>query len=191
MLITAEDFEAIASGQVDTAFRRWVKPTVKVGDTLTTAAGILAVEAVDVVGLNAVEQEDLERAGFSARDELNAMLGKRDGSLYRIRLRYVGENPRVVRSESETLSDAEFAEIAEKLARMDGGNPWTHRALELIEQGPGAPAEELAQTMGMDKTRFKNSVRRLKALGLTESLVIGYALSPRGGAFLARTRSAA
>lgn len=191
MLITAEDFEAIASGQVDTAFRRWVKPTVKVGDTLTTSAGILAIEAVDVVGLNAVEQEDLERAGFSARDELNAMLGKRDGSLFRIRLRYVGENPRTALSENEALSDAEFDEIAEKLARMDGGNPWTRRTLDLIEQGPGVPAPELAETLGMEKTRFKNSVRRLKALGLTESLVIGYSLSPRGRAWLARSTSAA
>ncbi len=191
MLITAEDIEAIVSGQVDTAFRRWEKPTVKAGGTLTTSAGILAIDAVDVVGLNAVDPEDLARAGFSSRDELNAMLGKRQGTLYRIRLHYLGEDPRVALRESDALSDAEVDEISEKLARMDGGNPWTRRTLDLIEQGPGVPAHELAETLGIEKVKFKNSVRRLKALGLTESLVIGYNLSPRGLAWLRRTRSPA
>lgn len=191
MLITAEDLEAIVSGQVDTAFRRWEKPTVKAGGTLTTSAGILAVDAVDVVALNAVDPDDLARAGFSSRDELNAMMGKRQGTLYRIRLRYLGEDPRVALRESDALSDAEFDEIADKLARMDGGNPWTRRTLDLIEQRPGSPAHELAETLGSEKVKFKNSVRRLKALGLTESLVIGYNLSPRGRAWLGKARSAA
>jgi hypothetical protein len=31
---------------------------------------------------------------------------------------------------------------------------------------------------------FKLNVRKLKALGLTESLEVGYRLSPRGAAFL-------
>lgn len=45
-----------------------------------------------------------------------------------------------------------------------------------------------------DELEFKPRVRRLKALGLTESLDVGYRLSPRGQAFLAemdaRTRGA-
>ncbi|WEJ34903.1 hypothetical protein [Devosia sp. SD17-2] len=190
MLITAEDLEAIVSGQVDTAFRRWEKPTVKAGGTLVTSAGILAIDAVDVVGIKTVDPEDLARAGFAGRDELNAMLGKREGTLYRIRLHYLGEDPRVGLRESDALSDAEFDEISQTLARMDGGNPWTRRALDLIQEGPGVPANELAETLGMEKVKFKNSVRRLKALGLTESLVIGYDLSPRGRAWLTRARSA-
>jgi hypothetical protein len=36
----------------------------------------------------------------------------------------------------------------------------------------------------MDRPEFKQRVRRLKALGLTESLQVGYRLSPRGMAFL-------
>lgn len=36
----------------------------------------------------------------------------------------------------------------------------------------------------MDRTRFKTNVRKLKGLGLTESLKIGYRLSPRGEAVL-------
>jgi hypothetical protein len=38
----------------------------------------------------------------------------------------------------------------------------------------------------MERLPFKANVRKLKALGLTESLDIGYRLSPRGEALLAR-----
>ncbi|MBJ3784040.1 ASCH domain-containing protein [Devosia sediminis] len=184
MLISADDFEAIASGRVDTAFRRWVRPTVKAGGTLTTEAGVLAIDAVDVIALDAVTPEDLARAGFDARDTLDDMLGDRKGSLYRIRLHYVGEDPRLALRENAELSDADAREIAETLARMDGSNPWVHRTLVLIGERPGDPAQALAETLGLDKVKFKGNVRRLKSLGLTESLDIGYRLSPRGRAWL-------
>jgi hypothetical protein len=186
MLISADDFEAIVSGRVDTAFRRWVRPTVKAGGTLTTAAGVLAIDAVDVVALNAVTAEDLKRAGFGGRDELDAMLGDRKGTLYRIRLRYLGEDPRVALRESAALSDADAEAMGQTLSRMDGANPWVRRTLMLIGERPGYPAQELADEIGVEKLKFKNNVRRLKALGLTESLEVGYRLSPRGQAWLDR-----
>jgi hypothetical protein len=185
-LINADDFEAIRSGRVDTAFRRWIRPTVKTGGTLTTAAGVLAIDAVDVIALNAVTQEDLERAGFDGRDDLDAMLGDRKGTLYRIRLRYLGEDPRVALRESATLSDADAETIDQTLRRMDGGTPWVERTLRLIGERPGQPAQDLAAALGMEKLKFKSNVRRLKALGLTESLEVGYRLSPRGQAWLDR-----
>lgn len=186
MLINADDFEAIRSGRVDTAFRRWIRPTVKTGGTLTTAAGVLAIDAVDVIALNAVTQEDLERAGFDGRDDLDAMLGDRKGTLYRIRLRYLGEDPRVALRESATLSHADAETVGQTLRRMDGGTPWVERTLRLIGERPGRPAQELAAALGMEKLKFKSNVRRLKALGLTESLEVGYRLSPRGQAWLDR-----
>lgn len=186
MLIKADDFAAIAAGRVDTAFRRWIKPTVKAGGTLTTSAGVLAIDAVDVIALNAVEDEDLKRAGFADRAALDAVLGDRKGTLHRIRLHYVGADPRAALRESATLSDEDAEVIAQTLARMDGSNPWVRRTLELIGELPGQPAQELAEAVGMDKLRFKNSVRRLKGLGLTESLEVGYRLSPRGRAWLDR-----
>ena len=45
--------------------------------------------------------------------------------------------------------------------------------------------ERLAARAGIDRPTFKQRVRRLKALGLTESLEVGYRLSPRGEAVLA------
>jgi hypothetical protein len=43
----------------------------------------------------------------------------------------------------------------------------------------------LARALGAEKMRFKQDVRKLKELGLTESLEVGYRLSPRGQAVLA------
>jgi len=45
-------------------------------------------------------------------------------------------------------------------------------------------APDLAASIGRDRDSFKLDVRKLKALGLTESLEIGYRLSPRGLAYL-------
>jgi hypothetical protein len=39
--------------------------------------------------------------------------------------------------------------------------------------------------VGREKLPFKRDVRKLKELGLTESLLVGYRLSPRGRALLA------
>jgi hypothetical protein len=47
-------------------------------------------------------------------------------------------------------------------------------------------AADLAAAAGRERHPFKTDVRKLKALGLTESLEVGYRLSPRGLALLAR-----
>jgi hypothetical protein len=44
----------------------------------------------------------------------------------------------------------------------------------------------LARQAGADVLSFKRRVRRLKEPGLTESLEVGYRLSPRGRALLER-----
>ena len=43
---------------------------------------------------------------------------------------------------------------------------------------------ELAADLGVERPAFKLNVRKLKGLGLTESLGTGYRLSPRGEALL-------
>tara|TARA_R110002020_G_scaffold10961_16_gene41629 strand:- start:2663 stop:3238 length:576 start_codon:yes stop_codon:yes gene_type:complete len=191
MLINAADFEAIKAGRVDTAFRRWVRPTVKAGATLTTAGGVLAVEAVDAVALNGVSEQDLKRAGFADRAELDAMVGNREGTLHRIRLRYMGADPRAALREASELSEADAAALSQTIERMDGATPWVRATLELIGQRPGAPAQDLAEALGREKAKFKSNVRRLKSLGLTESLAVGYRLSPRGAAWLSLTTASA
>ncbi|MGL4285594.1 MAG: hypothetical protein ACRCVA_04580 [Phreatobacter sp.] len=56
--------------------------------------------------------------------------------------------------------------------------------LALIQSRDGMTAGEIAGRLGADKPALKVKIRKLKELGLTESLVSGYCLSPRGRAFL-------
>jgi hypothetical protein len=191
MLIPAAELDRIARGEIDTAFRRWKRPSVKAGGTLTTAVGVLAIEKVDVVVPANVSDADVKRAGFSDRAALAAVFdGSRPGKAYRIRLRLAGPDPRIA-LRAEAKMDAEtVAAIAEKLARMDRDAAWTGRVLALIAEGEGRPARELAEAAGFETAAFKTRARRLKALGLTESLETGYRLSPRGEAYRKATACA-
>jgi hypothetical protein len=54
----------------------------------------------------------------------------------------------------------------------------------LIGERPEVRAGDLADALGREKPAFKLDVRKLKALGLTESLPVGYRLAPRGRALL-------
>ena len=45
-------------------------------------------------------------------------------------------------------------------------------------------AADLAEAVGRERLPFKRDVRKLKELGLTESLETGYRLSPRGRALM-------
>lgn len=56
--------------------------------------------------------------------------------------------------------------------------------LRLLAEAPGVRAGDLADRLAQDRDRFKQNVRHLKRLGLTESLPVGYRLSARGQAFL-------
>ena len=67
--------------------------------------------------------------------------------------------------------------------------PWTDATLRVIAAHPGVVSTVLAAELGMERAPFKLNVRKLKALGLTESLEVGYRLSPRGAAYLGTDRS--
>jgi hypothetical protein len=186
MLLKADALADIKSGKIDIVFRRWKRSTVKAGGTLMTSAGVLAIDAVDPIRIEDITQDDLKRAGFASLDAFTAWLDTmKEGELCRIKLHYAGEDPRVALRERGDLSGAELAEIDAALARLDGKAPWVDQALALIGKHPGRLAEELATEAGMERAPFKANVRKLKELGLTESLEIGYRLSPRGRAVVA------
>ena len=88
-------------------------------------------------------------------------------------------------------SPADLAALTATLNRMDraADRPWTRQVLEQIGRRPGVVSTELAAEAGQDRAHYKLRVRRLKALGLTESLEVGYRLSPRGRAYLAAEQS--
>ena len=60
--------------------------------------------------------------------------------------------------------------------------------MELIRQNPQRRAPDLAEIEGRETAPFKIDVRKLKGIGLTVSFAVGYEVSPRGAAYLERTR---
>jgi hypothetical protein len=104
--------------------------------------------------------------------------------LYRISFHIAGPDPRIALRENASLTADELSTVQQTLARMDRSGAWTTPTLRLIHDKPGTRAADLAAEMGSETQPFKTRVRRLKELGLTESLEVGYRLSPRGEAVL-------
>ena len=189
MLLKRATLEGIAEGRITLAFRRWKRPTVRAGGELRTAIGVLAIDAVDAIAESDITEKDARSAGYTARDALVADLNRRaEGDLYRVALHLAGADPRTALREQDALDEDAVAVIAARLDRFDRSSrhgPWTDAVLRLIETSPGVRAPDLAASLGRETQPFKRDVRKLKELGLTESLEIGYRLSPRGRAWLA------
>ena len=184
--------EPIERGEVDLLFRRWKRLQATVGNTYRTAAGRLTVTAVDVVDPDLLTDDDARRAGYAEAAALRADL-RGDASLptYRIAvMAAVGPDPRSVLAGDDGLTDDDVVELDRRLERLDRASswgPWTMATLRLIGARPETVSTELAEAVGRERPAFKLDVRKLKGLGLTESLDVGYRLSPRGRAYLART----
>jgi len=192
MLIQARFADSIASGAVTLTFRRWKRAQVVAGNTYRTAAGRIVVDAVDP---DRITDADAERAGFSSRVELLAGLpGASELPTYRIRFRPAyGPDPRAILAATVTLSDDDLTELRLRLGRLDRASShgsWTSAVLQTIAERPGVRAADLAASFGRETQAFKIDVRKLKNLGLTSSLEVGYRLSPRGEAYLAATHAA-
>ena len=76
------------------------------------------------------------------------------------------------RGDQERIDQARVPPLARSSVRTGG------------ELHPGVRALDLARMIGQEKPAFKVNVRKLKRLGLTESLEVGYRLSQRGSDLL-------
>jgi hypothetical protein len=191
MLLKHAVLRGIAAGDISLVFRRWKRPTVKTGGSLKTAVGLLAIEAVEEISLSKIRTTDAKRAGYASRAALVEELEQREGTVYRIALRVAGPDPRVALRRKRISSAAELDELQRRLDRFDRASvngAWTRNYLQLINDKPAVRAIDIAESIGMEKKPFKVRVRKLKELGLTESLDIGYKLSLRGKSYLARTK---
>ena len=186
MLFDQSALRGIAAGEITLAFRRWRRPTVKAGGTLRTRAGVLAIESVDRVDPERITNAQARRAGHPDRDSVLASL-RSEGTLYRVEFTVAGPDPRIALRERADLTAADRSALDASLARLDAASrtgPWTVAVLNLISERPGTVAADLAAELGRERLPFKRDVRKLKELGLTESLPTGYRLSPRGQAYL-------
>jgi hypothetical protein len=194
LLFTADVHAALASGAVTVTFRLWKRPQVKVGGRYRVGVLTLVVDELDQCRVGDITRAELRRAGFIDADALRARLARRDATfgpdtvLWRVGF-HVGEpdaGPPL--ADQAVLAPGEVDEIVRRLDRLDrvsAHGPWTRRTLRLIQTQPGVVSTRLAEQLGRDRPSFKLDVRKLKALGLTRSLDVGYELSPRGTALLA------
>jgi hypothetical protein len=206
MLFKKHVLDGIASGDIDLAFRRWRRPTVRAGTQLRTPIGVVQIDAMEPVDPAQITDADARRAGFGSRDALLASLDAGTGdtgtghtggpaadrAVFRIELHHAGRDPREELRQQAELTPDEVSSIDARLHRLDKASrhgPWTLATLELIADRPAIRAADLAAESRRPKDAFKADVRKLKELGLTESLGVGYRLSPRGRAYLAAQRS--
>ena len=190
MLFEQRLWAGLADGTVTVTFRRWQRPRARVGGRHVTPAGVLAVDAVAEVDPAAITEDDARAAGFGSLAELRRRLDRHgDGPVWRVDFHHAGADPREALRRQRDLPDAELARLRARLDRLDRAardGPWTIATLRLIGDRPGVRAGDLAAAAGRERHPFKTDVRKLKELGLTESLEVGYRLSPRGRALLGR-----
>ena len=189
MLFTADAWPGIADGSITLTFRTWQRAQAKAGGRYRV--GGMLIEAVDVrqVPAGGITPEDAARSGAADLAALLTRLGNpnHDTLIWRVEFRYLGADDRIERREQGDLTPEEVDDLRARLDRMDhraSGRPWTRGTLALIAKYPGVVSTALARRAGYERQDFKVNVRKLKELGLTESLDVGYRLSPRGEALL-------
>lgn len=194
MLFTSDALPGLADGTITLTFRTWTRAQAKVGGRYRTGGLLLEVIAVSQVSPAEITDADALRAGSSSGNALRERLKAQghDGRVWRVEFRCVGEDDRIARRNDDALNPERLARLQARLKRMDDASStgaWTEKTLQLIASEPGVVSTRLAQRMKMERQAFKINVRKLKELGLTESLEIGYRLSPLGEAFMKLRRS--
>src|SRR5688572_30498213 len=128
MILELALLQRVVTGEVRVVFRRWHRPSVRAGGTLTTALGVLGIDSIEATTESAISEADARLAGYPSLKQLISDLKARDGTLYRIELHFAGPDPRVALRSDVDLNAATLAELREKLERLDATSrvgPWT------------------------------------------------------------------
>jgi hypothetical protein len=203
---TADAHPGLAKGEITVTFRGWSRPQVKVGGRYRVTDDIVVVvDELRQVAVADIGDADARQAGEVDAAALAARLAKpsrgryasgpsprrdihADTMVWRVDFHRIDPDAAPRLADQADLDPADVAEIARRLARLDAaapGGPWTEATLRLIARRPEVVSTELAAELGRERAPFKVDVRKLKRLGLTISLDVGYRLSPRGEAYLA------
>lgn len=187
---TEDAMDGIVAGRITLTFRNWTRPQAKVGSRHRVWGQLIEIDDVRTVRAEEITDADAIAAGAASRAAVLGRLGVEpagQGLIWRVAFHHVGPDDRIGRRNVDVLTDERRAEIQQRLDRMDRagtGGPWTAKALRLIANYPGVVSTALARLMDRERMAFKTDVRKLKELGLTESLEVGYRLSPLGRAFV-------
>jgi hypothetical protein len=179
VLLNRDTAEGIANGNITLVLRRWDAPRAKAGGTQRTSVGTIRIDAVtEHPGRYRVTAAQARAAGYPDAKSAQAVLDRRPARhTYAIEVSYLAPDERPALAADDRLSDSDAAAISARL-------PWAREYMELIAANEAVRAPDLAARLGLETAPFKQRVRRLKGLGLTVSLDVGYRISPRGRAYL-------
>jgi hypothetical protein len=189
MLFQRRFHERIRGGEIRCTVRIWQRPHVKVGGRYALwSGGAVVVDKLYEARIEDITPALARRCGFdSFADALKTAKHGAGERVFIIDFHYDGAAARLGPT-TDTVGAAELAEIAQRLEAMDRrsrSGAWTQGTLRAIGARPGVLAAKLARSLGRPRDEFKRDVRKLKNLGLTFSLEIGYRLTPKGEALLA------
>ncbi|GAA1613907.1 hypothetical protein GCM10009789_80080 [Kribbella sancticallisti] len=192
MLFAGPDRDGVAEGRITTAYRRWAEARVVEGRVYRTNAGRIEIDSVSQVNPDLIADNDADVLAAdrqNAKDVRRRLRGNEDWPTFLIKFHLVeGPDPRDELAASADLSAEDLEDLRTRLAKLDElsrHGAWTTDTLRAIQAKPHTRAGDLAADFGRDTAGFKLDVRKLKNLGLTYSLEIGYELSPRGTTYLA------
>ena len=188
MLFKAELHERIRSGEIGCTVRIWQRPHVKLGGRYALGGGAVVVDKIQETSLDDITPALARKCGFPSLVELLKIAKHGAGErVFVIDFHYDGRAGARARPETGSVSAEQLAELVQRLEGMDRRSrvgAWTVATLRAIEARPGVLAAKLARSFGRPRDEFKRDVRKLKNLGLTQSLEIGYRLTPKGEALL-------
>ena len=167
--------------------RIWHRPRVKLHGRYRLGGGAIIVDRIDEVEFDALTPALARRCGFASLVDLLKTAKHGAGErVFVIEFHYVPTSD--IDSRAEVGGAADIDEIIRKLDAMDRrrSKPWTRQILRLIAKHPGVRAADLASALHRERLEFKADLRKLKALGLTLSLEVGYRISELGKAVLKR-----
>jgi hypothetical protein len=149
MLFRQDILQGIADGRVTLAFRRWRKAPPTDGATLRSPVGVLSLDRVTIVDEGDITADEVARTGLSP-DDLRASLAG-DGTLLRIELRVVGEDPRIT--------------VDDDVPASDRRSPWHRGARAGADGGHGTPDVQAARTPTEGPRAHGEPRGRLPSLG--------------------------
>jgi hypothetical protein len=182
--------EGLVNGAVRLTFRFWEKPRVKPGGRYRVhPIGVVEVDSIEVLTLADLTETDAQLAGFANKqamlDYMKPVAEAKASSakpvrLFKIGLHHGGDGDRVPGALKNSASEDELQLLKTKLQKLDAAGAWTTKTFRLIDAHPRVAASKLAVKIKMETEPFKENVRKLKKLGLTQSFEVGYELSPFG-----------
>ncbi len=196
MMFKSRFHRGIKDGSITCTFRYWKRPQAVAGNFYKiNPIGHIKVTEVKEVSSRSITKKDAVASGFEdgkALREYLANFASKDRELYLVRFTYEGLRQDQLPDQSSVDDPEEFLKLKNKLAVRDKNSkvgPWTHKTLKLVGKNPGMSSEFLAKKLKRDRQELKRDMRKLKQLGLTISLEVGYKLSPRGSSYLEQLSS--